>query len=99
MKTLFILLLISLVACQQTQTKTDKQVLNFGAFTIQAPNSWRHIKQQGIDSYAGRIAIDNHDTLDFDLGWYSNSLSEPEPYIVERRQLQYSSKQPQTQLI
>ena len=32
----------------------------------------KKIKEQGVDSYVGRIAIDSVDTLEFDLGWYSN---------------------------
>lgn len=63
--------------------------MDFGAFTIETPHSWKQIKEKGIDSYVGRIAIDNQDTLDFDLGWYSNTLTENEPQIVERSLLQH----------
>ena len=62
--------------------------MDFGAFSIETPKSWKQIKAQGIDSYVGGIAIDDKDTLDFDLGWYSNTLTEYEPQIVERSIIQ-----------
>ena len=67
--------------------KSNKQTLDFGSFTIETPNGWTKIKAQGQDSYVGRISIDAMDTLDFDLGWYSNSMTEPEPKIIERSML------------
>lgn len=63
---------------------SNNQTLDFGSFSIETPNSWTKIKANGTDSYVGRIAIDKTDTLDFDLGWYSNTLTEFEPQIVER---------------
>ena len=59
------------------------QTLDFGSFTIETPNGWTKIKEQGVDSYVGRIAIDNTDTLDFDLGWYSNRLYEYDATIFD----------------
>ncbi len=50
------------------------KILDFGRFTIETPNSWIKINEQGIDSYVGRIVVDSTDTLDFDLGWYSTPL-------------------------
>lgn len=50
--------------------------MDFGEFTIEAPNSWKQIYVQGTDSYVGKIAVDESDTLHFDLGWYSNDLKE-----------------------
>jgi len=83
------IILIGLTACNQNQPENNTKILDFGAFTIEAPKSWKQIKQKGIDSYIGRIAIDSKDTLDFDLGWYSNTLTEYEPQIVERSSLQH----------
>ena len=57
--------------------------LDFKTFTIEVPKTWDAIQEKGTDSYVGRIAIDNNDTLFFDLGWYSNSLGEEKPYIIE----------------
>lgn len=86
-KFLTTIIVFGLTGCSQTPTKRDTKTLDFGAFTIETPVSWKQIKAKGIDSYVGKIAIDDNDTLDFDLGWYSNPLAEPEPYIVERRLL------------
>jgi hypothetical protein len=84
---------IVLTSCNQTQPESDTKTLDFGAFTIETPRTWKQIKAKSIDSYAGRIAIDDKDTLDFDLGWYSNTLTEYEPQIIERSFLQHM-KQP-----
>lgn len=48
--------------------------MDFGNFTIETPNSWKQIRAKVIDSYVGKIAIDDSDILHFDLGWYSNDL-------------------------
>ena len=77
------LLLLFIIGCTDSKPKSDKQILDFGLFTIETPNGWTKIKAQGVDSYVGRIAIDNTDTLDFDLGWYSNKLNEYEPTILD----------------
>jgi hypothetical protein len=81
------LLLFLIIGCTDSKPKADKQSLDFGSFTIETPNGWTKIKAQGADSYIGRIAIDDTDTLDFDLGWYSNTLTESEPQIIERSML------------
>lgn len=79
MRFLTFIILISATSCN-TRSSVDNnsniQVLDFGKFTLQAPKQWTKIKEQGIDSYVGRIAIDSKDTLEFDLGWYSNDLKE-----------------------
>ena len=54
----------------------ETKTMDFGEFTIETPNTWKQIKAKGIDSYVGKIAIDDSDILYFDLGWYSNDLSE-----------------------
>lgn len=87
MKTILVLLFLLIIGCNDSKPKADKQTLDFDSFTIETPNGWTKIKAQGADSYVGRIAIDNTDTLDFDLGWYSNTLTEPEPQIIERSML------------
>lgn len=77
------ILFLFLISCTDSKPKSDKQTLDFGSFTIETPNSWTKIKAQGVDSYVGGIAIDNTDTLHFDLGWYSNKLYEYEPTILD----------------
>lgn len=78
MQKLLIITIISagLISCSETKTTGNTKTLDFGAFTIETPNGWTKIKERGIDSYVGRIAIDESDSLEFDLGWYSNDLSE-----------------------
>lgn len=77
------LLLLLFIGCADNNPKVDKQTLDFSSFSIVTPSSWTIIKAQGVDSYVGRIAIDNTDTLNFDLGWYSNKLYEYEPTILD----------------
>jgi len=83
LKFIIAILLLGVIACNQTQSESDTQTLDFGLFTIEAPQSWTKIKVQGLDSYVGRIAIENKDTLDFDLGMYSNKLYETDPTILD----------------
>lgn len=83
LKLITAILIFGLFACNQTPINTDTKILDFGLFTIETPKSWTQIKEQGIDSYGGRIAIDNKDTLDFDLGLYSNDLYEYDPTILD----------------
>ena len=93
------LLLLLIIGCTDNKPKADKQTLDFGSFTIVTPNGWTKIKAQGADSYVGRIAIDKTDTLDFDLSWYSNTLTEPEPQIIERSTLRNMDVLDTTQFI
>ncbi len=67
---LTIFLALLLLSPLQQDTKT----LDFGEFTIVVPKSWTNVKVQGVDSYVGRIKIDDQDAISFDLGRYSNSL-------------------------
>jgi hypothetical protein len=80
---LWAIVLFGLLACHQIQPKQNIKTLDFGAFTIEIPKSWTQIKERGTDSYVGRIAIDEKDTIDFDLGWYSNKLTEYDPIIMD----------------
>ena len=77
------LLLLLIIGCSDGKSKSDKQLLDFDAFTIETPTGWTKIISQGVDSYVGQIAIDKFDTIHFDLGWYSNKLNEPEPTIFD----------------
>lgn len=45
------------------------------AFSLHLPPGWNLRELQGIDSYVGEIAGDDV-RLQFDYGWYSNSLAE-----------------------
>ncbi|SHE98421.1 hypothetical protein [Flavisolibacter ginsengisoli] len=57
--------LIGLTTCNQSNPKVDTKTMDFGAFSVRTPQSWQQIKARGTDSYVGRIAIDEKDTLDF----------------------------------
>ena len=62
---------------------SDTKTLNFESFSIEVPKTWEPVQAEGIDSYVGQIAIDEQDTLSFDLGWYSNELRD-EVYLFEK---------------
>jgi hypothetical protein len=57
--------------------------LNCGRFEIEVPKTWDTVKQKNIGRYLGQIAIDNTDTLNFELGWYSDDLTERPDYRIE----------------
>ncbi|MCS4163058.1 MULTISPECIES: hypothetical protein [Sphingobacterium] len=78
-------LTILFVGCEDpSRTKT----MDFGLFTLEVPYKWRQVKQNGIDSYIGAIAVGNTDTLYFDLGLYSNSLTEPNIQVITREMIE-----------
>jgi hypothetical protein len=58
-------------------------MLDFGQFTIMVPATWDPVKARGIDSYVGLIALGDEDTLNFDLGWYSNELNEDKKFMIQ----------------
>lgn len=76
---LFILILLS---CRQKQHGETKN-MDFDAFSIETPLTWKKVNRKGIDSYVGAIAIDSIDTLKFDMGSYSNTLNEFAPLILD----------------
>ncbi len=88
MRIIFLLLCVLPFSCVEKEPKEEMQILDFGAFTIEAPSSWTKIEAKGIDSYVGQIAIGNSDTLHFDFGWYSNDLYESDPTILDSSQLE-----------
>lgn len=62
---------------------TDTNILDLGQFSISVPSTWQPVRQEGIDSFVGQIALTDGDTIFFDLGWYSNPLEEELAYNVE----------------
>jgi len=54
------------------------KTLDFEYFSMETPQHWTYIEQRGIDSFVGSIAIGKGDTLHFDYGNYSNSLTDKE---------------------
>lgn len=77
--------ILLLLACESKEKQV--KTIDLGAFTIDAPTSWHPVKQAGVDSYVGQIAIDGGDTLFFDLGWYSNDLSEGPMFTVHDKNI------------
>ncbi|MNM93483.1 hypothetical protein D3C81_1058590 [compost metagenome] len=78
-------LTILFVGCEDpSRTKT----MDFGLFTLEVPYKWQQVKQNGIDSYIGAIAVDNTDTVYFDLGMYSNTLTEPNIEVITRQMME-----------
>ena len=73
---IFAILLAGLAACHRTTPSGSAQLLDAGRFTMLVPPGWAILRDRGVDSYVGRVAIGQGDTLDFDLGWYSNDLAE-----------------------
>jgi hypothetical protein len=65
--------------------------MDFGLFTLEVPYKWQQVKQNSIDSYVGAIAVDNTDTLYFDLGMYSNSLTEHNIEVITRQMMEESA--------
>ncbi len=83
MKIAIALTIILFTACNVTQPLGGEKTLDFNSFSIETPATWTKIDLRGIDSKIGRIAIDETDTLEFDLGWYSNNLYEYDPTILD----------------
>ena len=76
MRIIFSVTAFILFSCTNNEEKKLKNTVDFGAFTIETPSNWKKVEVQGIDSRLGRIAIDNKDTLEFDIGPYSWDLTE-----------------------
>lgn len=54
----------------------------FNCFEINIPSSWQYISQKGIDSSIGIFLTENNDTIRFDYGLYSPTLTETDPIII-----------------
>ena len=70
---LAIVLLLLAASCNK-DIHVERHTLDFGKFTIEVPEKWDYVKQQGIDSYVGGIRTSDGQMISFDLGWYSNKL-------------------------
>ncbi|AYB32565.1 hypothetical protein [Chryseolinea soli] len=78
---ILIAIFVFLSACH-TRKPAETKMLDLGQFTITVPATWSPVKVRGIDSYVGLIALDYGDTINFDLGWYSNSLEEDQKFEI-----------------
>jgi len=95
MRVTTLIVLLVLASCNSNKPAASTHTIDFGAFTIETPASWQKVEQRGADSYVGSIAIDKKDTLFFDLGWYSNKLTEEDPVMIDRSTL-LNMKNPDT---
>ncbi|SHH65276.1 hypothetical protein SAMN04488109_4843 [Chryseolinea serpens] len=77
-----IIIFAFLSACH-TPKPGETKMLDFGQFTITVPATWDPVKVRGIDSYVGLIALGEEDTINFDLGWYSNALDEDKKFMIQ----------------
>ncbi len=82
MKYFILIFAIFIFACTSNNETSKLKTLDFGSFTIQTPNNWTKKKVKGIDSYVGQILLDSSDVLTFDLGPYSNDLTEYQEVIM-----------------
>jgi hypothetical protein len=73
---LTLLILFLLFSCDTKQESKEINLLDFKSFTIETPQSWKKIESRGVDSYVGGIQFDSTQGASFDLGLYSNDLSE-----------------------
>jgi hypothetical protein len=83
MRITLLVLILSFISYTASAQTVSTEILDFGSFTMDAPHGWTKIKLQGVDDFVGRIAIDKQDTLNFNLGFFANSMEqhdEPEDY-------------------
>jgi len=73
---LTISILLLLFSCNTKNSVSDTNLLDFKSFTIETPSSWKKLDLRGVDSYVGGIQMDSSQGASFDLGFYSNDLSE-----------------------
>jgi len=91
--------LLPLTSCAGHNQEQAFKTLDLGTFTIVVPDSWRKSTAQGKDSYVSNIIIDSSDTLSFDLGHFSNPLSERDPIIFSREDFRNRGDSDSTDLI
>jgi hypothetical protein len=63
---------------------SSEKEMDFSAFSMETPENWVYVKQRGIDSFVGKVALDKNDTLRFDYGLYSSSLEEDLGFIITK---------------
>ncbi len=79
------LVLLCIDGCQSGK-HVEMKTLSLGQFQITVPEDWEPVKENGIDSFVGRMALTDGDTVFFDLGWYSNSFEEENlPYTLDEK--------------
>ena len=72
-----------LASCNTTNdpNNNESKTLAIGKYQFDFPSDYVLVKEQGIDSYVGKIEGDSL-TLSFDYGYYSNSFAKsPKEYL------------------
>ncbi|MEE1947080.1 hypothetical protein VRU48_18285 [Pedobacter sp. KR3-3] len=81
-----IISLLFLLSCSQQSKNINKELKNtieIGDYSFDFPANFKLVKEQGVDSYVGRIE-DNNNRFEFDFGLYTSTLTEsPEEYLKE----------------
>lgn len=70
---LFLIGFMVFISCSKNIVSQSKyKQIDAGVFVLNTPSNYKLIKDQGIDSYVGRVTNGNIE-FTFDYGWYSNS--------------------------
>lgn len=69
---ILIVFLVALVSCSGDHSI---KTMDIGKFTMDVPSAWSLREVQGYDSFVRQIKIDEQESIDIDLGWYSSSLN------------------------
>lgn len=59
-----------------SKNEPGMKTMNFVYFSIVTPSTWKFVTAEGLDSFAGGIKMEYDDTAYFDLGMYSDNLTE-----------------------
>lgn len=81
------LLVVILVSCGGEPTRKKWVSLNYMSFEI--PDNWTMVKMNCHDSNCGIIITQIGDTIRYDEGLYSNSLTEQSPSLMNYDQIPY----------
>jgi len=72
---LFVCWPLTFVSCD-SENDSGMKTMNFVYFSIVTPSTWKFVTAEGLDSFTGGIKMEYNDTAFFDLGMYSDNLTE-----------------------
>lgn len=75
--------MLVIATCCESKKDETKNVIEIGEYTIQFPDGYNLMKEQGIDSYIGKISNGVFE-FNFDYGYYSNELEKSVEEIVNQ---------------
>jgi len=73
---IFLVFIYAIFSCN------NNQKINFKYFTLTFPREWKKQESKGVDSNTGVIVTPQNDTIFYDLGYYSNSLTEKTDFKI-----------------